>query len=188
MALEHAILMALEEKPGTGYELTRRFERSIGYFWAASHQQIYRTLKRMVERGWVHGEEVAQEGRPDKKPYRASDDGRAELRRWMADPGDPAALRNELALKIRGASLGDVDAVLAEVAHHRDCHAQRLDVYRAIQQRDFPDPHGLSGQRLHQYLVLRGGIRVEQGFLAWCDEVLQAMRADQNRPEEHDRS
>lgn len=188
MALEHAILMSLEEQPGTGYELTRRFERSIGYFWGASHQQIYRTLKRMVEHGWVCAEQLPQEGRPDKKLYQVSDDGRAEMRRWLAEPGEPAALRNELALKIRGASLGDVDAVLAEIAQHRDSHAQRLEVYRAIEQRDFPDPAALSGQRLHQYLVLRGGIRVEQGFLAWCEEVLQAMHADQNSPEEHPRS
>ena len=45
MALEHAILVSLLEKPGSGYELARRFERSIGYFWTATHQQIYRTLR-----------------------------------------------------------------------------------------------------------------------------------------------
>ncbi len=178
MALEHAILMSLEEHPGSGYELTRRFERSIGYFWSASHQQIYRTLKRMVERGWVTCEDVPQEGRPDKKLHRVDDRGREELRRWLSDPGEPASLRNELALKIRGASLGDVEAVMTEVAGHRDSHSRRLRLYRTIEERDFPDPGALSGQGLHQYLVLRGGIRVEQGFLEWCDEVLRAMHAD----------
>lgn len=47
MALDHAILVSLLERPGSGYELARRFERSIGYFWTATHQQIYRVLKRM---------------------------------------------------------------------------------------------------------------------------------------------
>ncbi|MGA7054394.1 MAG: PadR family transcriptional regulator, partial [Mycobacterium sp.] len=42
MALPHAILVSLCERDGSGYELARRFDRSIGYFWAATHQQIYR--------------------------------------------------------------------------------------------------------------------------------------------------
>ncbi len=132
----------------------------------------------MVGLGWVSGEEVAQHGRPDKKVYRVSEDGRAELRRWLAEPGEPAVLRHELALKLRGASFGDVSAVVAEITRHRDRHAERLDAYRAIEKHDFPDPARLSGQALHQHLVLRGGIRAEQGLLEWCDEVLRALRED----------
>jgi DNA-binding PadR family transcriptional regulator len=181
MALEHAILVSLEERSGSGYELARRFQKSIGFFWAASHQQIYRTLKRMVELGWVSCEEVPQEGRPDKKVYRTSADGRAEVRRWLAESVEPAHLRDELAVKIRGASLGDVDAVLAEVVRHREHHAEQLAVYRAIEQRDFPEPDTLSGRPLHQHLVLCAGIRAEQGLLEWCDEVIEAMRRDESR-------
>lgn len=188
MALEHAILMSLEEHAGSGYELTRRFEKSIGYFWSASHQQIYRTLKRMVELGWVSCEEIPQVGRPDKKLYRVTEGGRWELERWLAEPREPVAMREELALKVRGASLGDVDAVISEIARHRDSHAERLATYRAVEQRDFPEPGHLSGQSLHQYLVLRGGIRAELGLVEWCDELLEAMRRDQShhREQSHD--
>jgi len=42
MPLDHALLVALSERPASGLELARRFDRSIGYFWHASHQQIYR--------------------------------------------------------------------------------------------------------------------------------------------------
>ncbi|RZS36448.1 PadR family transcriptional regulator [Herbihabitans rhizosphaerae] len=178
MALEHAILVSLRERSGTGYELARRFDKSIGFFWSASHQQIYRTLKRMVDLGWVTVTEVTQHGRPDKKVYEVGDGGLDELRRWLTQPGEPAAVRMELGLKLRGASFGDTDAVLAEIVSHRDQHAERLDVYRVFEKRDFPDPATLSGQRLHQYLVLRGGIRAEQALLDWCDEVIHAMKRD----------
>ncbi|HEY5858052.1 MAG TPA: PadR family transcriptional regulator [Aldersonia sp.] len=175
MALEHAILVALAEAPGSGYELTRRFDRSIGFFWTATHQQIYRVLKRMDERGWVHGVAVAQDGRPDKRVYAISDGGRAELHRWIGAHTNPGPLREDLALKIRAAAHGDLAALCAEVARHRDRHAERLDVYRLLEKRDFPAPEQLSGTALHQYLVLRGGIRVEEGFTAWCQEVLDAL-------------
>lgn len=178
MALEHAILVSLQERSGTGYELARRFGKSIGFFWHASHQQIYRTLKRMAELEWVRVKEVAQDGRPDKKVYRVSPAGRAELRRWLAEPGGDDATQRELAVKLRGASFGDPAAVVAEISRHRDRHTERLDVYRAIEKRDFPDPAALSGQKLHQHLVLRAGIMAEQAQVAWCDEAIEALRGD----------
>jgi DNA-binding PadR family transcriptional regulator len=178
MALEHAILVALSERDGSGYELARRFDRSIGYFWPATHQQIYRVLRRMDEAGWVTPTEIAQEGRPDKKVYRVSAAGRAELSRWLAEPEDPAVLRDGLGVKLRGASLGDPGVVLREIQRHRAEHATRLEVYRGIQQRDFPKPAKLHDRDLHQYLVLRGGIWAEESFVAWCDEVIEALRKD----------
>lgn len=181
MALEHAILVSLSEQSGSGYELARRFDRSIGFFWSATHQQIYRVLKRMDDAGWVRGESIAQDGRPDKKVYRVSSAGRAELARWIAEPTEPAHLRNELAVKIRGASYGDTASLLAEVRRHRDEHAARLDLYERIARHDFPATRRRTGRALHQYLVLRGGIRIEEGFVAWCDEVLDALTADSTR-------
>jgi DNA-binding PadR family transcriptional regulator len=179
MALEHAILVSLSERSGSGYELARRFERSIGLFWNATHQQIYRVLKRMEEAGWVAVDVVEQAGRPDKKVYTVSAPGHAELVRWLAEP-DPTANPQELAVKIRGASFGDPAAVAAEITRHRDAHAGRLDVYRQIEKRDFPSPTGLTGRSLHQYLVLRGGIRVEEGQVDWFEEVLAALRHEKD--------
>ncbi len=186
MALEHAILVSLTERSGSGYELARRFDRSIGFFWGATHQQIYRVLKRMDEAGWVWCEYVAQDDRPDKKVYTVSAEGRAELQRWLAGSVEPVQLRDELAVKLRGASLGDTAAVLAEFARHRDRHAERLDIYLAIEKRDFADPSRLAGRQLHQDLVLRGGIRAEQGLVDWCDEVLEAMRHESTSTEGND--
>jgi DNA-binding PadR family transcriptional regulator len=183
MALEHAILVSLTERAGSGYELARRFDRSIGFFWPATHQQIYRVLRRMDEAGWVTHTDVAQDGRPDKKVYEVSKTGRDELTRWLAEPVEPAVLRDGLSVKLRGASLGDTSAVLREVERHRAEHSALLEVYRSIQRRDFPKPGKLNGRELHQYLVLRGGIRAEESFVAWCDEVIQAMRSEGTRDE-----
>ena len=76
MALEHAILVSLSEQAGSGSDLTRRFDRSIGFFWTATHQQIYRVLGRMEADGWVRATEVAQQGKPDKRVYDVSERGR----------------------------------------------------------------------------------------------------------------
>lgn len=50
MSLSHVLLTSLIEKPSTGIELARRFDRSMGFFWNATHQQIYRELNAMLQK------------------------------------------------------------------------------------------------------------------------------------------
>lgn len=183
MALEHAILVSLLEKPGSGYELARRFERSIGYFWTATHQQIYRVLKRMAADGWVDALDVAQQGRPDKKEYSVSPAGRSALAGWLHEPIEPESVRHEIAVKIRGAAFDDPAGLISEVERHRRMHQDQLAHYLAGQARDFPPVTGGGtpgaapdpGREL-QHAVLRGGIAYERMMTAWLDDVLDTLR------------
>ncbi len=129
----------------------------------------------MEAAGLVAATHVAQDGRPDKKVYDLTEAGRAELAHWVAEPAEPERTRSELAVKIRGASYGDARAVAGEVRRHRDLHQKRLDSYLANEKREFPDPTRLRGARLHQWLVLRGGIGLERGLIDWYDDVLAAL-------------
>jgi DNA-binding PadR family transcriptional regulator len=174
MALEHAILVSLRERPASGLDLARRFDRSIGFFWSATHQQIYRVLGRMEADGWVRSAAVEQHGRPDKKVYEVTGAGRAELAGWLASPMPPEKFRSELAVRLRGASYGEREAVLETVRRQRADHATRLAHYEAMAARDFPDPGTLSGHDLDVYLVLRGGIRLERFWVEWLTEYLEA--------------
>ncbi|MEV5969574.1 PadR family transcriptional regulator [Streptomyces sp. NPDC051921] len=184
MALEHAILVSLLEKPGSGYELARRFERSIGYFWTATHQQIYRVLKRMENDGWVEAREVPQQGRPDKKEYSVADLGRAALSSWLGEPIEPESVRHDLAVKIRGAAFDDPAALVREVERHRRTHTERLAHYLSGETRDFTGPDArtpappdgsLDAERELQHVVLRGGIAYERMMIAWLDDVLATL-------------
>lgn len=184
VALPHAILVSLCEQSGSGYELAHRFDRSIGYFWTATHQQIYRTLRTMEDDGWVQATPVIQQGRPDKKVYTVSEPGRAELARWIAEPlsGRGGALADtrtrDVAVKLRGATHGDVSALRTQIATLRAEHAELLATYRRFETHQFPDSSALHGAALHQYLVLRGGIRAEQSAVDWLDEVTSALEED----------
>ncbi|GES27615.1 PadR family transcriptional regulator [Streptomyces angustmyceticus] len=178
MALDHAILVSLLEKPGSGYELARRFERSIGYFWTATHQQIYRVLKRMESDGWIDVREVPQQARPDKKEYSVAAPGRAALSAWLHEPIEPESVRHDLAVKIRGAAFDDPAALIREVERHHRAHTDRLAHYLAGERRDFTGPQAPAppdaGQEL-QHVVLRGGIAYERMTLAWLDDVLATL-------------
>jgi DNA-binding PadR family transcriptional regulator len=175
VALEHAILVSLAERSASGYDLARRFDASIGHFWSASHQQIYKVLGRMEADKLVAADLIAQDGRPDKKVYAITDEGRAELRDWLAKPTPPEAVRIDFAVKLRALHLADRDAFRAEVLDRRAAHAQLLAAYEASERKFYPDPSALADDQLGGWLALRGGIRVERGGIEWCDEILQAL-------------
>ena len=86
VALGDAILACLTERPMTGYELAKTFDTSIGFFWKANHQQIYRELTKLRDRGHIQGREVVQSGKPNKLVYTLTPEGRAALRHWGARP------------------------------------------------------------------------------------------------------
>jgi DNA-binding PadR family transcriptional regulator len=174
MALEHALLVSLSERSASGLELTRRFDNSIGHFWTATHQQIYRVLGRMERDGWVRSEVVPQQGRPDKKVYDVTDPGRLELERWLAAPTANDPIRSELMVKFRGASYGNRAVLLDQARAQLDEHTKRLSLYEFMEGRDYPNPSALTGQDLDIYLVLRGGVRMEQFWIDWLTEYLEA--------------
>ena len=95
MSLAHAVLTSLLEKASSGYDLARRFDKSIGYFWHATHQQIYRELARMEAAGWVEASIPADAGKTRKKEYRVLEAGRQELARWAQEEAQPMDLRDE---------------------------------------------------------------------------------------------
>lgn len=192
MALEHAILVSLSEQPAAGLELARRFDRSIGFFWSATHQQIYRVLARMETDGWITSSSVDQPGRPAKKVHQVTERGGEELRSWLATPVPMGQFRSEIAVQLRGASYGDRAAVLDNVRKHLADHRTRLAHYEELAARDFPAADGGSRQArpaerdLDVYLVLRGGIRLEQFWVDWLTEYLEAHGADADPPPVND--
>ncbi|HST84496.1 MAG TPA: PadR family transcriptional regulator [Kineosporiaceae bacterium] len=182
MALEHAILVSLAEKSATGYDLARRFDASIGYFWKASHQQIYKVLGRMERAGWVEFETVTQDGRPDKKVYGLTSAGRDELGVWTSKATPVEDLRSEFAIKLRALPFGNPTAIVEDVRTRRRVHEERLAYYAKSAARFYPDPDALRPDQVGAWLVLRGGMLAEETALAWCNEILQRLA-----PEDTDR-
>lgn len=176
MALEHAILVSLAERSASGYELARRFDASIGHFWTASHQQIYKVLGRMEADAWVTADVVVQGARPDKKVYAITAQGRDELAAWTTQPAAIEQVRSAFAVKLRALPFGDAAAIAEDVRSRRRAHVERLEYYRASATRFYPDPEAISDEQLGGWLVLRGGIISEEAAIAWCDEILQRLR------------
>lgn len=175
MSLQHALLTSLIEKPSSGYELARRFDKSIGYFWHATHQQIYRELGRMEEQGWVKSYDV-EGGRPGKREFEVLPPGREELKNWAMESSQPSELRDEMMVKLRAdAAIGPL-GLEEEIARRLQLHEERLQAYKEIEMRDFSRPT-LTREAQIRYLILKAGIAFEEGRIAWSKDALSILRA-----------
>jgi DNA-binding PadR family transcriptional regulator len=173
MAIAHAILVSLVESPASGYDLGKQFDdASVGFFWKATHQQIYRELTKLEEQGWITAEVIAQESRPDKKIYTVTELGKQQLVEWMAQPSEPTAIKDELLVKVFAGYLVPEKTMLEELKRHRHLHQEKLGIYQDMEQRYFQNPQALAQEAKFRYLTLRKGIRYESDWIAWCDEAI----------------
>ncbi len=175
MALSHAILAALTECPCSGYDLAKRFDGSVGFFWHASHQQIYRELTKLEEQGLICAEVITQTSRPDKKQFHVTPAGTECLQAWIAQPIKGSPLKDELLVKLFVGYLVPPATLIPTLQQERAQHTAALAAYQAIEQQYFADTDAISPAGRFQYLTLRNGIHYETAWLAWCDEALAAL-------------
>jgi DNA-binding PadR family transcriptional regulator len=178
MSLPHAILTALLEKPSSGLELTRRFDKSIGYFWSATHQQIYRELGKLEQAGHIRALPSEQPTRGQKKDYEVLPAGREELAAWVTRSEDPRQIRDPLLLRLRAAAVvgGGAD-MQGELVRHLELHRTQLAGYLAIEERDFPPERRVSREDRLRHVVLRGGIELETFWTKWLTDTLAELTA-----------
>lgn len=176
MALSHALITSLLEKSSSGYDLARRFDKSIGFFWHATHQQIYRELGRMETAGLIESSSAPDAGKTRKRIYRVLPLGQAELLRWAAEPSAPMDLRDEFMVRLRAdAALGSL-GLAPELERRIAQHEEKLALYRDIEQRDFADvTHLPRAARIH-HMILKKGILYEQHSMVWAQEMLAVLK------------
>lgn len=171
MSLKHAILAVLSHSDRTGYELTRKMDDSVAYFWPATHQQIYQELKKLNEAKFVSFREKEQSGKPDKKIYSITRAGTKELVEWIGQPADVAPSKDQLLIKLFASHLVDRKTIENEMTRLKTIHEGKLTEYLNIEREHFSNKK-IPPRLLAQYLTLRKGILFERSWLAWCAECL----------------
>lgn len=86
MSLKFALLGLLAESPKYGYEIKRQFEGALGNVWSVSYGQLYPTLRRLSEQGWVTKRTEPGKKAAEKNIYSITDKGRRKLDEWLLKP------------------------------------------------------------------------------------------------------
>ncbi|WGL15695.1 PadR family transcriptional regulator [Microbulbifer bruguierae] len=180
MSLRFAVLTLLDIEPGSGYDLKRRFERSVNHFWSASHQQMYRELHKLHQEGLLDCEEQIQDGRPDKKVYSLTEAGRATLRQLAARPAAAQKIRDPFLLQLFAGHHLPPALMRAQLERQLAEHRQELATYEAQNARFYKRPPEQQ-QMLwlsHQPLLL--GIETEKAWIQWAERLLQRLQQEES--------
>ena len=177
MSLRHALLVSLNRKQGTGYEIANEFDRGLGYFWSASHQQIYKELAKMASEGLVAFTRVQQQDKPPKKIYQLTTQGKKSLIEWLEAPVDMPAVKDPLLIKLFAGELVSAQTLISEIDRHDAINTETLARYRSIEQQYFENPDELPPAGQFMYMTLLRGITARKAWHAWARRVRRFLKA-----------
>jgi DNA-binding PadR family transcriptional regulator len=182
MSLKHSILALISRGPKTGYELSKDFEGSTGFFWTASHQQIYKELQEIEKKGWVRFREVTQKDKPDKKIYAITSGGKSELKKWASEESPEQPSKDAFLIKLFIGDLVDPAALLSDLSKQVEVHRERFKQYKEIEAEHFQEVEKLPRRVQFQYLTLKRGLLHEKAWLEWARDVERFLL---ERPSDH---
>lgn len=176
MALSEAILVCLTDRPMSGYDLAKNFDASIGFFWRASHQQIYRELGKLREKGFVKSEEISQNGKPNRIVHTITPAGKEALRVWSLKPCKQPSVKDDLLIKFYGMDGIDIDAFVEQLSLRLEQHQTRLTKYMRIKERHY-DNKTLNLNQAGKLLALEIGIKQEAHQIENLSHAIEQVRA-----------
>ena len=179
MSVRYAILGLIAQKPRHGYETRVAFEALVGGDgnWEVKPAQIYTTLDRLEEAGWVERSSDLGEGEePFRRVYQITPWGETALQEWFSSGVTPEHQRDEFFIKLI------VGLVSGRANPERLIQVQRAllfqEMHAATQQRDEYDPH----TEMAQILLLEKAIMHLEADLRWLDMIEMRLETIKGQP------
>jgi DNA-binding PadR family transcriptional regulator len=132
MKLENILLGVLLQHPSTGYDL-KKFLDTSGRFLRSNTQmsQVYRSLTRMEELGWVVHTVETRPGQ-DAKTYRVTEEGATVFLDWLKGPYQPPSRFEDpdFMARLSFAGFMEIDEVIALLDTELDARHAQIARYR----------------------------------------------------------
>ena len=166
---KYVILGLLSHEDLTGYDIKKRIDSSLKYFWGASYGSIYPTLNQLVGLKLVEKEELQESGR-GKITYKINNSGRTFLKQWLEVPVERDEVRYETLVKLFfGNEIGSDQSILHVEAFRKKFEQeipflkQAVTVLKSVENED----------EAHQYFMLTAmfGVKIFEAYVEWAKEA-----------------
>ena len=167
--IDCVILGLLSHEELTGYEIKKRMDTTLKYFWSASYGSIYPALTDLVNRG-LATKRKNTENKRNKLIYTITDNGRDYLKEWLTLPVEKDELRYETLLKLFFGKEQDTEQALSHIKAFEDKIKNELPYLLETEKvlKDY-----LDDDTAHKYylLTVEFGIKTYRTYLEWCEEA-----------------
>lgn len=167
--IDYVILGLLSHEELTGYEIKKRMDTTLKFFWSASYGSIYPALNDLVNRGLATKRENTENKR-NKLIYTITDKGRRHLKEWLTLPVEKDELRYETLLKLFFGNEQGTEQALLHINAFEEKIRKELPYLLSAEKvlKEY-----LSDDSNHKYylLTVQFGIRTYHTYLKWCREA-----------------
>ena len=146
MNTQTLILAILNFGDASGYEIKKfSTEGSFSYFVDISYGSIYPTLAKLETDGFVTCRTESQDGKPDKKVYSITDEGRREFVSALSTPPNSDKFKSEFLLVAICSDLTSADVVERAIDKRIGELEAKLEMIRSLREKcDHPATHWVS--------------------------------------------
>ena len=165
--IDMVILGLLSHEDLTGYDIKKRIDGAISFFWKGSFGNIYPSLKDLEAGKLIIKTSEAKEGR-EKIVYSITDEGRKTLAKWLRDDQAANELRYETLLKLFFGGAADKKTAKKNIEVFEKKIREDLETlkgYAKVLEPRKDDDH------LYYYLTVTFGIDTYEAYLKWCDKA-----------------
>ena len=176
MSLEHILLGMLHE-PASGYDIKSDFSQGTRHFWSAELSQIYPTLKKLENRGWLRSRIEPPVKGPPRRVYHRTAEGRGELIEWLK--AGPQMGTERFAYVAQLCFMHELEDLEATTDFMLDLRSRLGEFLALLLQaesefagNDTGELDNLNSEDFHVFLAVRMGIHSLRAKVQWCEEAL----------------
>lgn len=171
--IDMVILGLLSHEDLTGYDIKKRMDGAISFFWNGSFGNIYPALKDMESQKLITKENATVGGR-EKITYHITSDGMKKLCQWLKEDQAINELRYETLLKLFFGGAEDKKVSIHNIEVFEEQVRKDLEMLkgyaRSLEQLLDDEDH------LYFYLTATFGIESYEAYLKWCSKAKKMLK------------
>lgn len=166
----YIILGFLNHEDLSGYDIKKRIDSSLSFFWGVGFGQIYPTLSQMYKDGLVEKRSDFMGQKLERIIYSITDQGRFQLKEWLSLPVENEVIKFEILLKLFFGSVLDTKSNIETINSFKEKYSGQLNILNSFDTelkkivKDSPD-------HLYYLLTVMFGEKVYKAYIEWADEA-----------------
>lgn len=172
--LDYVILGLLSHESLTGYEMKKRIDSSLSFFYNASFGSIYPALNSLMQSGYVISHESLDNNR-NKITYTITPKGQDCLKDWLVSGMEKNELRYETLLKLFFGNEAGFRSTFDLINRFEADIRKELKMLRVFASN--LSSHLQDDSHKYYYLTVKFGIRSYEAYLTWCQESKELLES-----------
>lgn len=172
--IDEVILGLLSHEDLTGYDIKKRIDGAVSFFWKGSFGSIYPALKAMEEAGLISSRKTDDPGSRGKILYHITEKGTSELRTWLGDEQASNELKYETLLKLYFGSVEGPDTAIRNIEMFESkikTDLELLKIYKGNLEEQLDN-----GDHMYFLLTVMFGIETYEAYLKWCSKAKKMLK------------